>query len=137
MPRWVRLEPYYRSAVPEGRTHRLYFGAIPVRPVDEIFSFFSCQDYRQENPGFARYAIDIGGHITPALLEGKKITRDISLKPYDTAVAVQVAQVTSQGLVLGTVYLYIARIGANVRYCREDDWSGWSEHADAISGPGP
>jgi len=69
----------YRGAVPEGHTHRLYFGATPVRPVDEIFSFFSCQGYRQEYPGFARSAIDIGGHITPALLEGKKITRDVSL----------------------------------------------------------
>jgi hypothetical protein len=39
------------------------------------------------------------------------------------AVAVQVAQVTGQGLVLGTVYLYIARIGVNVRSCR--DGSVW------------
>jgi len=109
----------YRGAVPEGHTHRLYFGATPVRPVDEIFSFFSCQGYRQEYPGFARSAIDIGGHITPALLEGKKITPGRQPQPYDTAVAVRVAQMTSQGLVLGTVYLYIARIGANVRSCRD------------------
>jgi hypothetical protein len=69
----------YRGAVPEGHTYRVYFDATPVRPVDEIFSFFSCQGYRKENPGLARPAIDIGGHITLSPLEGKKITRDVSL----------------------------------------------------------
>ena len=71
----------YRGAVPEGHTHRLYSRATPVRPVDEIFSFFSCLGYRQEipdSPGL-RSTIDIGGHITPALPEGKKFTRDVSL----------------------------------------------------------
>ena len=71
----------YRGTVPEGHTHRLYLGATPVRPVDEIFSFFSCQSYRRKipDPPGLRSTIDIGGHITPALLEGKKITREVSL----------------------------------------------------------
>jgi hypothetical protein len=67
-----------------------------------MFSFFPCQVYRHDNPGFARPVIDVSGHITPALREGKKITPDVGLSQMTQLWQCVADQVTSRGLALGS-----------------------------------
>lgn len=100
--RKVTLEPWYRGSVPEGQSHRMYFGATPEEPVAGMFSFFPCSPYDQGERGFARPEIHIPGFITRHLTQGKKIARDLSLTEMGELWKQVVGQVESQGLALGT-----------------------------------
>jgi hypothetical protein len=98
----VTLEPWYSGSVPEGQSHRLYFGATPERRVGEMFSFFPCRPYDGSDPGFARPEVHIPGFITRHLTEGKKMARDLSVAEVAELWEQVVRQVESQGLSLGT-----------------------------------
>jgi hypothetical protein len=98
--RKVTMEQWYANPLPEGWSHRLYFGATPEKPVDDMFSFFPCLDY-DDGEGFARPTIDISGRITPHLTQGKKITRDLSVAEVRGLWEAVVHQVEDQGLSLG------------------------------------
>lgn len=97
----VTLDPWYAGDVPADRSHRLYFGATPESPVDDMFSFFPCVPARLAEAGFARPIVRIDGRITPHLLQGKKMTplsSGIEARGLWAEVAQQVEQ---QGLRLG------------------------------------
>lgn len=100
--RKVTLEPWYSGSVPEGQSHRLYYGATGQEPIAGMFSFFPCRPYDQGERGFARPEIDIPGFITRHLTQGKKIARDLSLTEMRELWDQVVHQVEAQGLALGT-----------------------------------
>jgi hypothetical protein len=99
--RAVTIEPWYQSPLPEDRSHRLYFGATPERPIGPMFSFFPCQPYDARACGFARPEIHIPGYMTPHLTQGKKITRDLALAQLSELWEEVVRQIVEQGLALG------------------------------------
>lgn len=100
--RKVTLEPWYRGRVPEGQSHRLYFGAAADDPVAGMFSFFPCQPYDEDGHGFARPEVRIPGYITPHLTQGRKMARDLSLAETRELWEEVRRQVEVQGLSLGT-----------------------------------
>lgn len=97
--RLTTIEPMYLGEVAEWQTFRLYFGATPSHEVAGMFSFFPCRPY--ERGSFARPEIRMPGLITPHLLQGKKIRRDVSLDEQKNLWDEVVRQVTEQGLALG------------------------------------
>jgi hypothetical protein len=99
--RKVTMEPWYSSPLPAGQSHRLYFGATPQKPVDEMYSFFPCRPYRSSDEGFARPTISLPGYVTPHLTQGKKVARDLSLAQLRELWKAVVHQVEAQGLALG------------------------------------
>jgi hypothetical protein len=100
--RKVTVEPWYRGAGPDARSHRLYFGATPQDPAGGLFSFVPCQPYDENRRGFARPEVRIPGFITPHLTQGKKIARDLSLAEIGELWEQVVGQVEDQGVSLGT-----------------------------------
>ncbi|MBA3366250.1 MAG: hypothetical protein H0U03_10780 [Actinobacteria bacterium] len=120
----VTLEPWYRGAVPEVQSHRLYFGATPDRPVGEMFSFFPCRPYDETSRGFARPEINIPGFITSHLTQGKKIARDLSLAEMSELWKQVVRQVESAGLSLGTYAELPPRGGEGGRRVEDPDSVG-------------
>lgn len=98
----VTLEPWYRASLPDGQSHRLYFGATPEEPIGEMFSFFPCQHYAKNCRGFARPEVCILDFVTPQLTQGKKIARDLSLGELGALWRTVVSQVEAQGFSLGT-----------------------------------
>ena len=98
----VTLEPWYCGSVPEGQSHRLYFGANREHRVGEMFSFFPCQPYAESSGGFARPEVHIAGFTTRHLTQGKKMARDLSLAEVRQLWEEVVEQVEKQGLSLGT-----------------------------------
>lgn len=70
----VTIGPWYSAGISENRSHRLYFGANPLSTVDGMYSFFPCLPAQAAPEGFARPTIRLPGHVTPQLLQGKKMT---------------------------------------------------------------
>ena len=99
--RAVTIEPWYSGTLPEGQSHRLYFGAIPERPVGWTFSFFPCQPQDDRGRGFARPEVYIPGYVTRHLTQGKKIARDLTLAELGELWQEVVRQVEEQQLALG------------------------------------
>jgi hypothetical protein len=106
--RAVTIDPWYSGEIPEGQSHRLYFGATPQRCVGTTFSFFPCQPHGEGGRGFARPEVRIPGRITPHLTQGKKIARDLTLATLDDLWRDVVRQVEEQELALG-VYAELPR----------------------------
>lgn len=101
--RTVTIDPWYAADVPAGRSHRLYFGATPARPVGGMFSFFPCRPYDQRSRGFPRPAIEIPELVNPGLVQGRKQALDLGtreLKGLWDDVVEQVLK-TGHGLTLG------------------------------------
>ena len=102
LPSVALLAAYEHHAdLPEGQSHRLYFGATPDNPVDGMFSFFPCLPYENDSRGFARPTISIPGYITPHLTQGKKMARDLDLVEVTNLWRAVMDQVEDQGLALG------------------------------------
>jgi hypothetical protein len=99
--RMVTLERWYSGRLPEGQSHRLYFGATPQKPVGEMFSFFPCRPYTEMEDGFARPTIRMPGYVTPNLNQGKKFTHDLGIDEMTRLWRTVVQQVQDQGLALG------------------------------------
>jgi hypothetical protein len=99
--RAVTMGPWYASPLPEGQSHRLYFGATPERPVGDMFSFFPCLPLGDMHEGFARPTISLPVYITPHLTQGKKMARDLSTAELAELWNAVVSQVEGQGLALG------------------------------------
>lgn len=97
----VTLDPWYAGNVPAERSHRLYFGATPETPVDDMFSFFPCLTAHAAENGFARPSIRIDRRITQHLLQGKKLTPLDDPEGARELWAEVARQVEQQGLVLG------------------------------------
>ena len=93
--------PWYTGDAPAARSHRLYFGATPERPVDGMFSFFPSRPHIPHGNGFARPQIELPGLITQHLTQGKKIARDLSPTDLHGLWARIVEQVQRQGLTIG------------------------------------
>ncbi len=100
--RKVTVEPWYRGAVPDTRSHRLYFGATPPDPAGDLFSFVPCQPYDRNGNGFARPEVRIPGFTTGHLTQGKKMARDLSLTEIGELWKQVVRQMEDQGVSLGT-----------------------------------
>jgi hypothetical protein len=81
---------------------RLYLGATPDEQSGEIFSFAPCLPSEIAPSGFARPTIVVEGMITPGLMMGAKVTRNLSLDHISTVWNDIVTQVLTQGLALGT-----------------------------------
>jgi hypothetical protein len=99
--RIVTLEPWYRGESQASRTHRLYLGATPERPVGGMFSFFPCRPWADGRRGFARPGIAIDGFVNPRLSQGKKLATDLSLAEAAGLWQEVAHQVEAQGLALG------------------------------------
>ncbi len=87
------------SCAPE--SCRLYFGATIDEPVNGMFSYFPCMPAKDCPRGFARPAIDLPDVINPALQQGKRLNKGVTLKvatDYWNAVR---ESVESSGLWLG------------------------------------
>jgi len=100
--REVTLIPWYGSLLPDGQSHRLYFGATPENPIGGMFSFFPCQPSQPGGSGFARPEIVLPGRITPTLNQGTKITSDVRLDEMHRLWRQVADQVIAEGLALGT-----------------------------------
>jgi hypothetical protein len=99
--RTVTIEPWYRSPLPAGQSHRLYLGATPDLPVGGMFSFFPCRPFSNSSGGFARPEIQLPGYVTRSLTQGKKIARDLSIAEIGELWGAVARQVRDQGLSLG------------------------------------
>ena len=98
----VTLDPWYSGSIPAGRTFRLYFGATPVEPFAEMFSFFPCRRCRgSDQMTFARPEVRIPGFVTSNLSQGKKIARDLSPRELRDLWDETARQVRAAGLSLG------------------------------------
>jgi len=96
----VTLRPTYEWG--GGEELRLYFGATPGEPVNGMFSFVPCAPADNASPGFARPAIDLREHITPSLLMGAKLARDLPVDRIKAIWQSVARQVLDQGVYLGT-----------------------------------
>lgn len=99
--RAVTIDPWYRATLPQGRSHRLYWGATRERPVCGMFSFFPCQRFAEGARGFERPEIQLPGFVTPSLTQGKIITRDVALADLADLWGHVAGQVERQALALG------------------------------------
>ena len=98
--RHATIEPWFSGAGPDANSYRLYFGATPERPVEDMFSFFPASTPRSHGDGFARPEIRLDV-ITPNLTQGKRLNPQGSLAVVRRLWTSVVEQVEDAGLLLG------------------------------------
>ncbi|HEX6289139.1 MAG TPA: hypothetical protein VFZ66_08100 [Herpetosiphonaceae bacterium] len=85
--------------------NRLYFGAMYDKPCEGMFSFFPCQPYNPERPGFERPRIKLDGIIrdlmTMSFRRNPQPSLGESKKLWDTVVQQVLHDDKNQGLRLG------------------------------------
>jgi hypothetical protein len=96
--RWT-IGPMYGWGEDE-RTYRLYYGATPVAPLNDMFSFVPCE-LAQNTAGFARPILSLDDLINPKLAQQARVV-EISPDRIKTVWDEVVQHVTDQGLLLAT-----------------------------------
>jgi hypothetical protein len=100
--RTVTLGPWYAEGG-DAMSFRLYLGATPIDPVEDMFSFVPCVPAEStEDPRFPRPELQLPGSITPHLRQGKRITRLARQHDAATLWTRVVEQLRDQDLALAT-----------------------------------
>lgn len=94
------IEPWFSGASADPNSYRLYFGATPARPVEDMFSFFPASTPGSHRDGFARPEIRLDV-ITPNLTQGKRLNPQASFADVHRLWTSVVQQVEDAGLLLG------------------------------------